>query len=349
VNLLLALGFAWIATTGALAGGCEEKDYRALLGPPRNQEGTRWCYAHSAADLISQAVGKRVSSIDLATTFLLADEKQLAYLRNPHVKHYLREHPDFFVKLRETRLDDEAYLPDRILTSIGILDSGGNDEEAILLSNLKGLCLEKKLPANANNVTAYLSTIHLELSEAARIRDNSVNWPAHPIGAVENEVSRIMAHTFQKWVDSKCRPRFRTRRPLVPHHIAVADNTEELVRLYGMEGPQRELAHAQLIKELDRVLDSGKVAAIAYNAYDLFKAEPRHPQAEEPKNPHSDHSSVVAARKMMDGQCMYFVRNHFGPSCGYLPKYEARCEKDQGGLWVPASALKHLYSVISIE
>jgi hypothetical protein len=197
-------------------------------------------------------------------------------------------------------------------------------------------------------VTAYLSTIHLELTEKAHMAESTLR-PAGPIGVVEDEISRIMAGAFQKWIDAKCGRRFRPRRPLIPHEVAVAENAEELERLYGASGPQRELAHAQLIKELNRVIDSGKVAAIAYNAYDLFKAEPRHPVPEEVKNPHSDHSSVVAARKMIDGQCMYFVRNHFGASCGYLPAYDSRCEKENGGLWVPASALKHIYSVISIE
>ena len=102
-----------------------------------------------------------------------------------------------------------------------------------------------------------------------------------------------------------------------------------------------ELATARA--EIDRLLDSGKVAAIAYDFFDLYPADAKQPGS------HGDHSSVVVARRLLDGRCHYFVRNHFGPTCGYRPEYEDRCEKGNGGVWVTMDALKHLYSVTSVR
>jgi hypothetical protein len=102
---------------GTLAGEapeneCSEIDVRADLGDPRVQDGTSWCYAHSAADLLTEAVGKRISSYDLAITYLLGNEKKLRKTGNARVLDYLRSHPDFEQRVHDSRLEEEAYQPE---------------------------------------------------------------------------------------------------------------------------------------------------------------------------------------------------------------------------------------------
>jgi len=318
---------------------CREVDLREELGEPRAQDGTSWCYAHSAADLLSQAVGARVSSFDLATTYLLADETKLRKIQKPQVRDYLRQHPDFEMRVQESRKEEDAYKPEHILAADGMVDTGGKDDEAIMLSNVKGLCLADKLPSGEANLNKYLDAI----------RDNYLNEdkqdiPEGPIGAVVNDVAKIMARAFQKWVDQKCGKRLQPLKPILPLEISVAESLEEYKHVVSSGEIRPAEARATLLTELNRVLDSGKAAAIAYESYDLYpKGDPKG------THPYGDHSSVVAARKKINGVCHYFVRNHYGATCGYRPEFEPLCEKANGGVWVPGDALTHLYSVISVR
>jgi hypothetical protein len=331
--------FAFRVTLAQADSACVERDFRNALGTPRMQDGTSWCYANSAADLITQSIGQKTSAIDLATTFLLADEKKLENLKNDSVRSYLLHHPDFAARLLDTRMEDDAYKPERILSTDGILDAGGKDDEAILMSNLKGLCLSSRLPAGEENLNKYLEAIRDDY-----LNEKDPAFPSGPIGAVENDMAKIMARTFQNWVDMKCGKRIRPKHALLPYEVAVADNLDEFKNLLSTGKLDPVNARSILQTELDRVLDAGKVAAIAYESYDLYPLS-----AGRAGSSHGDHSSVVAARKKIDGQCYYFVRNHFGPTCGYRPELEKRCEKDNGGVWVTMETLKHLYSVISIR
>ena len=319
---------------------CAEIDLRPALGPPRAQDGSSWCYAHSAADLISHAVGERISSVDIATTYLLGDERKLRRNASGYLKDYLDHHPDFEQRLRETRKDEDAFKPEHILSSKGIVDAGGKDDQAIVLSNLKGLCLASRLPASEQNLSKYLETIREDYLRASQKKDS----PAEPMGAVQNDVAKIMAGAFQKWVDQKCGKRLQPKQPLLPHEIAVAETLDEYLHQLAARQTNPDNARASLIAEIDRLLDQGKPAAIGYDAYDLY---PKGDSKQE--NPHGDHSSVIAARKKIKGSCHYFVRNHFGTTCGYRPEIEEFCEKENGGVWVPGEALKHLYVVISIR
>jgi hypothetical protein len=328
----------WWPLLAFAAGTCSEKDFRAELGLPREQGNSSWCYAHSAADLISQAVGQRISSIDIATTFLLGDERKLHKSKLKELREYMKAHPQFDARLHEIRKEEEAYKPDHILGSDGMVDAGGMDDEAIVLSNIKGLCLADHLPSGEENLEHYLEAIR----EDYILADDPV-LPPGPLGAVENDAAKIMAHAFQKWVDQKCGKRFRVG-PLLPKEVSIADNLEEFNKLVKSGKIDLAVARKPLEEELDRVLDSGKAAAIAYESYDLYPLSDQKAAIT-----HGDHSSIVAARKMIDGKCHYFVRNHFGASCGYRPEFENRCERENGGVWVPLEALKHLYSVISVH
>lgn len=322
------------------AGDCHDVDVRADLGDPRVQDGTSWCYAQSAADLISQAVGKRISSYDLAATYLLADEKKLRKIRKPALVDYLRQHPDFEQRVHDSRLEDEAYQPEHLLAADGIVDTGGKDDQAILLSNIKGLCLAERLPSGEANLQRYLEAIREDYRH-----DDKKDVPREPLGAVVNDVAKIMARAFQRWVDQRCGQRLTPQKPILPLEISIADNLDEYKHLVQSEEIKPQQARTTLFAEIDRVLDIGKAAAIFFESYDLYP----HATGKGAVNPQGDHSAIVAARKKIGGICHYFVRNHFGTTCGYRSEFEPLCEQRNGGVWVPRDALTHLYGVISVR
>jgi hypothetical protein len=329
-----------LAANAAPENDCAEIDLRADLGDPRVQDGTSWCYAHSAADLLTQAVGKRISSYDLAITYLLGNEKKLRKAGKPLLSEYLKSHPDFEQRVHDSRLEEEAYQPEHLLGADGIIDTGGKDDQAIMLSNLKGLCLSERLPGGEANLQHYLEAIRDDYKN-----EDKKDVPTDPIGAVVNDVAKIMARAFQRWVDLKCGQRLVPKNPLIPLEISVADNLDEFKHLVASGEIVPREARPTLIAELNRVLDTKRAAAVFYESYDLYP----HSVGKGAVNPHGDHSSIVAARKKISGVCHYFVRNHFGATCGYLPEYEPLCEQRNGGVWVPIGALKHLYGVISVR
>lgn len=62
-----------------IANNCSDVDLRSGFNgePPRDQDGIGWCYAYSAADLLSFKLGKNISAFDIANTF--NDQENLSW------------------------------------------------------------------------------------------------------------------------------------------------------------------------------------------------------------------------------------------------------------------------------
>lgn len=337
-QLLLLLGALYVGA--APSDDCGAIDLRPQLGPPRDQSDTSWCYAHTSADLVSQATGVRVSAHDLATTFMLGDPERLRSM--PGTSDYLKANPDFLRKLRAGRAENKSELtPHAILNmEAGLMSLGGQEDETILLANLKGLCRHAQLPDSEKyetNLAAIQKATWRELNVAC---ENG--HVASPIGDIEENLSRIMAHSFQAWVDDKCKPRVPISKPLIPRVVDVATSARAYQNRLKKGEITKEGALKTLFEEVNRSLDAGKAVAVGYSAYDFMKKE------KGDKDIHGDHSSVIAARRNINGVCHYFVRNSFGQDCDDYKK-GLQCEKQNGGVWVKAGDFKTLYSVISIR
>ncbi|HEX7673362.1 MAG TPA: hypothetical protein VF412_04275 [Bdellovibrio sp.] len=90
------------------------------LEAPINRDGTGWCYAYSAADLVSFKMKQRVSAFDIAANFH-------EMIRTSIIKRFTH------VKTQN------------------IIDSGGNIDEALESVSGKAVCSEKELPSDYNN------------------------------------------------------------------------------------------------------------------------------------------------------------------------------------------------------
>lgn len=336
---------------------CSPRDFRAALGPPRDQTNTAWCYAHSAAELVTQRLGRRVSAFDLAEAYLFADPARFEASRDPKIKNYLREHPDLLTSLRQRWADPpENYHPENILGENGLFAIGGMDDEAILLANLRGFCADSRLPDSGPLYAAYMR--ELERRYSARLdrfeaeachtagqagpSDSAQRLPrAHsqPLSQAET-IARLGAGIFQHFVRARCEPRFRPNSPLVPHNLSVAGSVEELETSIYTGRLERGEVRAKLLAEIYKNLDSGRAVSIGFNLRDLNRPED--------VSLHADHSGVIAARKRIGGVCHYFVRTHFGADCDYRANFTNRCEARHGGVWVRPEELPSLYSVVSI-
>jgi hypothetical protein len=84
-NRLLSQGEQSRLATERERQNCTPIDLRGpRLGPPRDQDSIGWCYAFSAADLLSYRLGERVSAADLAVQYNQQDfrSRSLSFMRS---------------------------------------------------------------------------------------------------------------------------------------------------------------------------------------------------------------------------------------------------------------------------
>lgn len=330
---------------------CTAVDLRAQVGPSRDQLGTSWCYAHSAADMISQALGFRVSAFDLAATYLLADESQLRSSKEASIRNYLVSRPDFFERLERWRNDQpKSYRSKVILTEDGLYDLGGMDDDTILLSNVRGLCREKALPGGEANDRHREAVVTAYKSRDQRLDEGRKK----PIGTIPGKAARIKAHVFQEWVDQKCHPRIFPSEALIPGGVYGAPDLQSFYESIEAGQLDQNKVHREMFAAIDQQLDHGRVASIGFDAYDVIAPDTYlswRRRGRAPNRPDDgDHASIIAARRMMNGQCHYYLRVHYGPGCDFYQKALRRqCVASDGGIWVSAETLKTVYSVLWLE
>ncbi|WII71166.1 hypothetical protein QJS83_11915 [Bdellovibrio sp. 22V] len=327
---------------------CSAIDYRKELGPNRDQGDLSWCFAYTSADLISQRVKKRVSATDIASTFILADPYKLEDATQPAVKEYLQENPQFYTRLQKVRAEAAGkYDPQHILKKEGLTDTGGQEDAAIMLANTKGLCAEEKFPSTESNQTKFLDEIVklYKKRNAAHIKQNNCDLfqtQADFTSAVVNPVSVAITSVYDEERDRRCQ-RKPWPVPLIPVMTKFGDSHEEYETAIKKGEITKEQGSKKLFETIDYALENGRIAAIGYNAYNIMEPE------EGADTKHADHSSVIAARKMVQGKCQYLIRNTWGSDCSiYYKKFQGRCEK--GNIWITKEELKEsLYSVVYMK
>ncbi|WP_413943657.1 hypothetical protein [Bdellovibrio sp. HCB-162] len=323
---------------------CSSIDYRSELGPNRDQGDLSWCFAYTSADLISQRVKQRVSATDIASTFILADPYQLENSSQPEVKNYLQENPDFYNRVQTHRKEAAGkYDPKNILNSAGLTDTGGQEDTTIMLANSKGMCAEKNFPSTEKNQTQFLKNIariHYKKNKSYQDVNRCPLFRPQTdfTSAIVDPLSVAMADVYETELDKRCH-RKPWPVPLVPVMVKFGDDLAQYEEKIKKGEITKDEGAAKLFATIDSALENGRVSAIGYNAYSIM------PPDEGGDNRHADHSSVIAARRMIKGQCHYLIRNTWGSDCStYYPKFRNRCE--QGNIWITKEELKEsLYSV----
>jgi hypothetical protein len=358
---LLAVVLVAVSVHAAAEEDCSPRDFRSDLGPARDQGDLAWCFAFTAADLVTQRLkdqlhGQKISAADLAVTLLTEPSTTLErpMLKHPRLKQYLKEHPEFPSLLhqsRQTALSEFKDLKDLtlnrpfkkkygVVTYGGDLTSyGGDSAMAIMLANEHGLCLESQYPSR------YSSVIK-DLNEAAKLygRDGRENQacktlPHFNLMATKDIAAIAVANEYHNVADEKCRKRIIPNIPLVPEIVGEMDKPTHLKK-YENDPEGKAKLLDKLFSTMNNALTKGRVVAIGYDAYTVMKRG---------KSDHDDgdHASSIVGRKMINGQCHYLLRNSYGPSCSDLKK-GIICDK--GHYWVTRERLSDsLYSIEYLE
>jgi hypothetical protein len=320
---------------------CSEIDMRAQLGATLDQGQTGHCFAHTSADLIAAATGHRVSPLDLATSYILSDPEQVKNSRNRALMEYLRNHPNFLAEWKTERGEEpELLTPKKILTTGGIYWTGGEEMQTIFLANVFGLCDQDRLGTGEANYDFYLRGINAYHQDRMLHRNYSSRELSDPIGEVTDPQAKLAAHSFQNWVNLRCGIHRFPARALLPETLRFGKDLKQFQAIMALPAFAALDVNSKLFEKIDELLEHGKVISIGYSANDIMKKSKEFPSG--------DHASVIAARKLVNGKCMYFVRNSFGDtSDDYLPKFKKSYE--HGGVWVQGKDLKSIYSTVWIR
>jgi hypothetical protein len=349
---------------------CSSVDFRSQLPPVRNQRDSSLCFAYTSADLMSQRMGKSVSAAYVAANYALANSSRLAESRAPELRSHLESY-DWRQRVDTARLSSSFYDRDGECLEgdeqdrVGILGiDGGEEDVAVLLANVDGVCLENDFPSTGPmgfskrdlaaasrrpdaQARRYLQDARCGLKPAAQPLF-SQNFMGDFFSTIEARQSAWISDTLQgRWLRRRCQA-IRPEQPFIPEiEMLPTNRVNEISKgKMGLEPAERN----RLFASLDGALKSGKIAAIGYNSSIIEK--PEGPSTE--CNKHSAHSSVIVARRFdrRRGVCEYLIRNSWGAKCdGYRRDASVYCDRrDPGNIWISSEELaKTLFSVVQLK
>jgi len=321
---------------------CDHLDLRPQMGAPWDQGDTGWCYAFTAAQLVSFKLQKKISAFDLALQANFSSLEELKKLEDPRIQSYLKINADIFDQIQETRsLESERLRSSKILTPSGFLEVGGEEHHAILMANTKGFCLENSLPSQENAMKKTFSIAQKKWLKSEQNRKSADLQTPQILGILKDPRAKRAAKALLDEADLRCGPRLKLANPLLPVSILAAEDAAGLKRTFPT---QKALTwnRNRMFSHINQALNEGRPVTIGYDAHEV---------QDTPNDGESgEHSSLIVARKKMKGTCYYFVRDSYGKSCDqYQTKFKSRCEEAQGGIWVKDTDLNSIYSVIQLK
>ena len=307
---------------------------------PNSQGDSAICYAYAAADMISQRIGLAVSALDVATTFYFTDPSGLYTASDRRVREFVAGKPGLMDEIvaQRSRVDVSEEKNTLRRPYFDKLE-GGEEDVAALLLNIRGICLEQDLPSNDGY---YLYTALLEiLRRKARATPNP-GICLRSVGATAPKLNDPIADVFNdawvRYVEQRCH-RIQSPAPLLPISYRAAVDQREVVerKRAGKDISRQDKAH--MFAMIDYALDHRRNPTIGYSFYLLEARAPDDPDE------FADHSSMVLARKKINGVCHYLVQDNTGEFCtSLLPNIERRCSA--GRIWLNERELNEtLYSV----
>ena len=292
------------------------KDLRPELGENRNQSGTYWCFAFTAADMLTQKLGTRVSAAAVASLYYQqAENSKMVVAKGDEIGWSSRKGGEAIVAIA-----DAEY-------------AGSICSEAEFHSDQLDVEFRRQHPEvhGAQNLNiqaaAKLSTI---LSKLDLISGNMKDADLTCDAVMSSELvfpgldlPTVLA-VLKKAKDSQeailWMEKLNCRNPL-----SIPKSIPKPMEEVALEGHGR-----RLIPSIDQQLERGEIVGLTYTLPPLL-TEAASPMMQE----QTFHSSSIVQRKFFDGQCQYLIRDSLGKRCeGYR-----KCDSDPGNFWVTADDL----------
>lgn len=296
----------------------------------RNQDSIGWCYAYTAADLISHKIGINVSAVDIANAY------------------------------------NEGSLEDWFSNEESTMEGGYSDTAANNALS-RGLCLESQLPSDDYNFSAGSKNLMEELKAIEKLYDTYNDRVSHEVkGYFYNSVERktgeqltkahngfksdLMCGSIQSdWDEFFKNMNINEFMNVLKNASSSNDFIDDLIEKNCK--PRIELSFDleydsfssyskdYMMTRIDDRLDDGEILGINYKSTVLSD-----------KYDHSDgnHASLVVARKYnkSSGSCEYLIRNSWGSGCS---KYDIDYGCEQGNIWVPEEYFRQAVYGVTYE
>ncbi|RYZ92852.1 MAG: hypothetical protein EOP06_02955 [Proteobacteria bacterium] len=281
---------------------CSAIDYRKRFPPIRDQDSVGWCYAFTAADLITFKTGVNISPIDIAVSTESSKES-------------------YFQRLKGLFLSGDH-------AGARLTEDGDWAEKAINHAATKGFCREKDLPSDDYRYSQYVGNIKEILTEVGKLRKKAI--PRTSRGApfcfdkYKQYFPNITASEMADVLDSF------SWRPLLDQMVDLTCKSR--IKINGLEAKGMIVtsdSSASKLKNLNHILESGRPSGIGYNPSVIVD---RDAKIEIP----GGHDSSIVGRSWNGSECEYIVRNSWGPRCASAD-WHYRCER--GYVFIPASKL----------
>ena len=291
---------------------CKARDYRSKLPPTRDQDSMGWCFAFTAADLLSFKSGKGrdnpISAMDLSTS----------HFNSPLVVQAIMDNIGYETPTSQTR--------------------GGWTPKVLGQALREGACLEKDFPSQ----DFLISKTYIKLKKLlAQIESYSTQTQAICQDCESNLDSEIASAVQAIVPNVDPDVAVRTVRSVGPDKIIYAlkklacknkvkfpfKSVTTYRTTYTVPPKLKPEEKEAAIAKVQEQLNNGNIVAFHYNAKVL---------SHDIKS--GNHASSIVAQRWNEAtnKCEFLVRNSWGRTCHYYYKgYD--CE--EGHIWIPAKNL----------
>lgn len=303
---------------------CTSIDQREKMPPIRDQDSIGWCYAYTAADLVSFKSNQNVSAIDIAINYnnFTNQESTISGIRNATASLFSADNLSQGFQNAGRNL--------RQASSNVMLNSereGGFSGAAIEASKRKGgFCLERDLPSDSYETSKLGQTMEI-ISEFENVLGRSVadnpreaqmaanilcdmagNSLAEIFGALKvQDIADILVQSYRNDLASSLRDLSCKNR-------------------VNVSGEMKIISSKDRMRRIDEVLTGGGIVGFDYYIEALGLNQ-------NASQTNGLHASTIVGRRWNEelNTCQYLVRNSWGESCTYYEEPD-RCEK--GNVWI---------------
>ncbi|WP_372655965.1 hypothetical protein [Halobacteriovorax sp.] len=303
---------------------CSDVDVRENMNPemkehfstPRNQDGIGWCYAFSAADLLTAEMKEPVSASHVSAIFNKNIDNSTFMKLGYNIGRLFNEgtfgdsyEGGWVDRALENAVDEKRVCSEEALP----FDRNYRGETAGIILRLEEIKAGMKDESTAkivscNEIDSLISFRELNGLSASELysilEQNNMNTALSIILKKRCSENLIKLKDFEIDSLSKPRPRVGKQGRKMSDRIRVKKGIK---RYFGKIGD---------------ILSSGKPMGISYNVDNIMDSS-------------GGHASVLTGRRWKDGKCQFKIRNSWGRGCrSYDMDKIEECNYEEGSFWV---------------
>ncbi len=353
--LILSICLSGYAKETAMEN-CSFKNLNDRLGPIRDQSDMGWCFANTAADLLTYAHRNEIESY-------LAAQDQLIQKEIKSVSTMAPAGSEYQVSAIFTALNYQWAQIKNNVKPEEIFSSGGMIYETLNIIQEKGFFCPQSLDYSLLN-TGFKTKLREKFNRFSEIHENYQNYMTTKNESFKTQYIRMIKElesqgTFLTNYDRK-KIQSVLDEPLIHNavlkltdvvcenkKIAISqrkkfnrlasfrDSTEEFYN----EDLHRKMTQKEVLSLIDKALDNEKPLGISYLLQNVINSE---------MSDTIEHASIISGRKFENNTCYYQIRNSWGTDCQrkafinsvYIPDYPIyKYECEGGTFWVPRKDL----------